>query len=187
VLRLATLDDIPQLHALIDLSVRKLQAADYSPEQIEGSLGTVFGVDQQLIRDRTYFVIEAAGRIAACGGWSKRKTLFGSDHVTGKDDAFLDPATEAARIRAFFVHPDNARQGLGSQILDACEQAAAAAGFQSLELAATLTGEPLYRKHGFQAVRRFEVPLGNGASLPIIQMAKRILHPGQPNSHLYRE
>jgi len=176
-LRLATLDDIPELHALIDLSVRKLQAADYSPEQIDGSLGTVFGVDQQLIRDQTYFVVELAGRVAACGGWSKRKTLFGSDHVTGKDDAFLDPATEAARIRAFFVHPEHARQGLGSRILRACEQAAAAAGFQSLELAATLTGEPLYRTHGFEAMRRFDVPLKNGASLPIVQMTKTILNP----------
>src|SRR5271165_110176 len=170
------LEDVPQLHSLIELSVRKLQAADYSPEQIEGSLGTVFGVDQQLIRDQTYFVIESAGRIVACGGWSKRKTLFGSDHVTGKDDAFLDPAKEAARIRAFFVHPEYARQGLGTYILLACERAATRAGFRSLELAATLTGEPLYRKHGFQMTSRYEVPLANGARLPIIQMEKRIVN-----------
>jgi GNAT superfamily N-acetyltransferase len=173
VLRLARVEDIPQLHALIDLSVRKLQSSDYSPEQIEGSLGTVFGVDQQLIRDQTYFVIERSGHVVACGGWSRRKTLFGSDHVAGKDDALLDPATDAARIRAFFVHPEYARQGLGTRILQACEQAAAAAGFRSLELGASLTGVPLYGRHGFQQTQRIDVPLDNGASLPIIRMVKK--------------
>lgn len=175
-LRLAQLDDVPQLRTLIDLSVRTLQAGDYSSQQIEGSLGTVFGVDQQLIRDQTYFVIEAGGHIAACGGWSKRKTLFGSDHVAGKDDALLDPLKEGARIRAFFVHPDHARQGLGTQILQACEQAAFDAGFRSLELGATLTGEPLYRRHGFEAMRRIDVPLPNGTTLPIIQMTKTMVN-----------
>ena len=175
------MDDVPELHALIEQSVRTLQAGDYSAKQIEGSLGTVFGVDQQLIRDQTYFVIEVAGKIAACGGWSKRKTLFGGDHITAKDDALLDPVTDAARIRAFFVHPDSARQGLGSQMLQACERAAVEAGFHSLELGATITGEPLYLKHGFEPTQRLEVPLPNGLILCIVHMTKsliieRILH-----------
>jgi GNAT superfamily N-acetyltransferase len=175
VIRLAVLEDVATLEALIEQSVRTLQAADYSPAQIEGSLGVVFGVDRQLIRDGTYYVIELDGGIVACGGWSRRRTLFGSDHVTGKDDALLDSATEAARIRAFFVHPGFARRGVGSQILHACEQAAADAGFRNLELVATLTGEALYRKGGFEPTRRFEVSLANGEKLPVIHMEKGIL------------
>jgi GNAT superfamily N-acetyltransferase len=176
-LRLATLDDVPELHALIELSVRVLQAGDYSLEQIDGALGTVLGLDQQLIRDGTYFVTEGAGHISGCGGWSKRRTLFGSDHVAGKNDALLDPATEAAKVRAFFIHPDYARQGLGTQILAACEQAAAEAGFLNLELGATLTGERLFQRHGFTPIRRLEIPLKNGLTLPVIHMEKRILSP----------
>jgi len=177
-LRLATLDDVPQLHALIEHSVRVLQAGDYSQEQMDAALGTVLGLDQQLIRDQTYFVTESDGHITGCGGWSKRKTLFGSDHVADKDDAFLDPATEAAKVRAFFIHPDHARQGLGTRILAACEKAAAEAGFSSLELGATLTGVRLFSRHGFTAVRRLEVPLKNGITLPVIHMEKRNLSPG---------
>jgi N-acetylglutamate synthase-like GNAT family acetyltransferase len=177
-LRLATLDDVPELHALIDHSVRVLQAGDYSLEQIDAALGTVLGLDQQLIRDGTYFVTESDGRITGCGGWSKRKTLFGSDHVAGKNDALLDPASDAAKIRAFFIHPDYARQRLGTQILAACEKAATEAGFSDLELGATLTGERLFRRHGFNPIRRLEVPLKNGLSLPVIHMEKRILNPG---------
>src|ERR1700737_4036902 len=126
-IRLATPADIPLLHALIDLSVRALQAQDYSPAQIEGALGTVFGVDSQLIADGTYFVLEAMhGRekkIIACGGWSKRKTLFGSDHGSGREDSLLVPLRDNAKIRAFFVHPEWSRRGIGSQILEACENA----------------------------------------------------------------
>lgn len=173
-LRLATPGDIPSLEVLIPLSVRKLQAATYSPSQIEAALGTVFGVDRQLIYDSTYYVAQAGGEIVACGGWSRRKTLFGSDHSTVKDDAFLDPAAEPARVRAFFVHPDWSRQGIGRAILLECENAAAAAGFRALELAATLAGVPLYEATGFTALETVAVPLRNGETLPVIRMRKQL-------------
>jgi GNAT superfamily N-acetyltransferase len=172
-IRHATLEDIPALRELIDLSVRSLQAGDYSPAQIEGALGTVFGVDTQLIADETYFVVDAPRGIAGCGGWSKRKTLFGSDHGAGREDSLLDPQHENARIRAFFVHPDWARRGIGSMILQACEDAAMEAGFRGFELGATLTGERLYAVRGYQEIERIEVPLSNGSVMPVIRMVKR--------------
>jgi GNAT superfamily N-acetyltransferase len=175
-IRRAILADIPALRELIDLSVRSLQVHDYSPAQIEGALGTVFGVDSQLITDGTYFVLEAIGggekKIVGCGGWSKRKTLFGSDHGAGREDSLLDPRRDNAKIRAFFVHPEWARQGIGSQILEACESAAKKAGFHGFELGATITGERLYRTKGYMEIDRIDVPLGNGASLPVIRMSK---------------
>lgn len=144
-IRRAIPEDVPELSELIALSVRSLQAGDYSPAQMEGALGTVFGVDNQLIADGTYFVVEvpshAGTRIVGCGGWSKRKTLFGSDRRSGREDALLDPRRDNARIRAFFVHADWARQGIGSKILETCENAAAEAGFTSFELGATITGK----------------------------------------------
>jgi GNAT superfamily N-acetyltransferase len=170
--------DIPALQVLIDLSVRLLQAQDYSPVQIEGALATVFGVDSQLIADGTYFVVEAScgshNTIVGCGGWSKRKTLFGGDHKSGREDALLDPLLEAAKIRAFFVHPDWARRGIGSKILEASERAATEAGFTAFEMGATVTGERLYRARGYEVMERIDVPLTNGVSLPIIRMTKRI-------------
>jgi len=172
ILRKAGSPDIPALELLIDESVRTLQAADYTAEQIAGALGTVFGVDTQLIRDGTYFVAEDGSQIVACGGWSRRKTPFGSDHGPEKDDSLLDPVTEAARIRAFFVRPGWARRGIGSRILRACEEDAAAHGFRRLELVATLTGEPLYRVHGFEAQERLSLALPNGANLPVVRMVK---------------
>lgn len=171
-IRRAIAHDIPSLHVLIEASVRTLQAGDYSPEQIEGALGSVFGVDTRLIEDGTYFVAEAGAALAGCGGWSKRKTLFGSDHGAGREDSLLDPAVDAARIRAFFVHPDWARRGIGSQILQACEEDAARAGFTRFELGATITGERLYRVKGYAPVERIEAALPNGASLPVIRMEK---------------
>jgi GNAT superfamily N-acetyltransferase len=177
-IRRAALADVPALRALIELSVRSLQAADYSAAQIEGALGGVFGVDSQLIADGTYFVAEVAlgngnREIAGCGGWSKRKTLFGSDRRQGRENCMLDPVRDNARIRAFFVHPDWARQGIGSRILETCEAAALEAGFRSFELGATLTGQRLYQARGYRAIERIEVPLANGASLPIVRMSKR--------------
>jgi len=154
------------------LSVRFLQAGDYSPLQIEGSLGTVFGVDSQLIADGTYFVTEAGGVIVGCGGWSRRKTLFGGDRGPGRENDLLDPSRDRAKIRAFFVHPDWARKGIASRILEACEDAAVAAGFDGFEMGATLTGERLYRARGYRVLEAMEVPLANGASLPVIRMAK---------------
>jgi GNAT superfamily N-acetyltransferase len=171
-IRTAEAADIPKLHALIEASVRELQVADYSTEQLEGALGTYLGVDTQLIEDETYFVVEAGATLAACGGWSRRKTLFGADRRPGRDAALLDPKLDAAKIRAFFVHPAWARRGIGSIILQYCEGAARAEGFTRFEMGATLTGVPLYRRWGYAELERIELPLANGASLPIVKMAK---------------
>jgi GNAT superfamily N-acetyltransferase len=173
-LRQAAPADVPALGALVDASVRGLQAADYTPAQIEGALQTVYGVDSQLIADGTYFVVEAESVIVGCGGWSKRKTLFGGDRWIGREDAFLDPQKDAAKIRAFFVHPSWVRRGIGSLILEACERAAAAAGFNRFEMGATLTGVSLYRARGYVALERLDVPLKNGESLAVIRMEKQL-------------
>ncbi len=172
--RKATLRDVPVLRSLIAESVRILQASYYTPEQREGALGTVFGVDTQLILDGTYMVAEAGTMIVGCGGWSRRKTVFGSDCAADRDNAPLDPAQEAAKIRAFFVHPKWARRGIGTRILEACEAAAAAEGFTRLELVSTLPGEPMYRARGFAPQEAFEVPLPNGVKLPVLRMTKTI-------------
>jgi len=172
--------DIPQLRELIEASVRGLQAQDYSPAQIEGALKSVYGVDSQLIADGTYFVAEgpeadtANLHLIACGGWSKRRTLFGGDQFAGREDSLLDPLCDAAKIRAFFVHPQWARQGIGRLILDACENAALAAGFSRLEMGATLSGVAFYRARGYAEVEAQAVPLGNGEVLPIVKMARQI-------------
>jgi GNAT superfamily N-acetyltransferase len=180
-IRRAVPADAPVLTELIRASVRALQANDYTEAQREGALQSVFGVDSQLIADGTYLLAEAysardAGLpvIAGCGGWSKRKTLFGGDAWTAREDSLLDPARDAAKIRAFFVHPVWARRGVGSMILDACEQAAHAAGFKRYEMGATLTGAKLFGAKGYVPVRQIEVPLANGEVLPVIQMEKRL-------------
>ena len=175
-LRLATSSDIPALHALIEASVRGLQANDYTPSQIEAALGTVLGIDTQLITDQTYFVAESPeqNRLVACGGWSKRKTLFGADRGPGREPELLNPATDAARVRAIFVHPDFARRGLGSLILATVEDAACAAGFRRFEMGSTLTGIPLYKLKGYIEVERIKVPLRNGEALPIVKIIKSI-------------
>ena len=174
-LRLARSDDVQSLEALIGLSARALQAATYSPAQIEGALGTVFAVDRQLIADETYFVAERNSEMVGCGGWSRRRTLFGGDR--GRSplvDPLLDPKCDAARIRAFFVHPACARRGVGRLLMSACECAAASAGFRAMELVATLAGEPLYAAFAFQVVERYDVALANGLSLPVVRMAKAL-------------
>ena len=173
-LRLATLADLSALHALIEASVRGLQADDYTPSQIKGALGTVLGVDTQLITDQTYFVAESSeqNRLAACGGWSKRKTLFGADRASVREPELLNPATDAAKVRAIFVHPDFARQGLGSLILATVENAARVAGFHHFEMGSTLTGVPLYALKGYVEVERIAVPLANRETLPIVKMVK---------------
>lgn len=174
-LRIAREADIPALEELIDASVRRLQAGDYTPVQIEGALGTVLGVDTQLIRDGTYFIAEPDGgnpRLAGCGGWSKRKTLFGADRGPDRQPEWLDPNADAARIRAIFVHPEYARQGLGSLILKTVENAARAAGFVRFEMGSTLTGVPLYRMKGYVEVERIAVELPNGETLPVVRMVK---------------
>jgi GNAT superfamily N-acetyltransferase len=173
-IRQAALQEVPILRTLIDLSVRGLQAEDYTATQIEGALATVYGVDTQLIVDGTYFVAEANSTIIACGGWSKRKTLYGGDHCAGREDSLLAPPRDAAKIRAFFVHPAWTRRGIGSMILKACEAAARAEGFARLEMGATLTGVPLYRARGYVALEHLTVPLPDGESLPIVRMEKHL-------------
>jgi N-acetylglutamate synthase-like GNAT family acetyltransferase len=177
--RLATDADIPALETLIPLSVRGLQADYYSPAQMDAALGPVFGVDRQLIRDGTYFVVEDAGQIVGCGGWSKRKTLYGGDRDRAGEDAELNPQIDAARIRAFFVHPDWARRGIGRSILIHCEAAAVKAGFQKAELVATLTGEALYARFGYTVVERYEAPMRDELRLPVVRMAKQLKQDGQ--------
>ncbi len=173
-LRLATEEDIPALHALIEASVRGLQANDYTQAQMDGALGTVLGLDTQLVRDRTYFVAEADGKLAGCGGWSKRKTLFGADRGPGRTPELLDPATDAAKVRAIFVHPEFARRGLGTLILGRVEDEAGAAGFKRYEMGSTLTGVALYRLKGYVEVERIAVPLANGEALPVVKMVKAL-------------
>jgi N-acetylglutamate synthase-like GNAT family acetyltransferase len=174
--RKATTNDVPRLREIIEASVRELQANDYSRAQIEGALKSVYGVDSQLIADGTYLVAEepteTGSEIVACGGWSKRKTLYGGDQYSGREDSLLDPARDAAKIRAFFVHPQWARRGIGSLILQACEEAARAAGFTRLEMGATLSGVAFYKAKGYAEVERQSVPLGNGEALPIVRMTK---------------
>ena len=178
-LRLATSGDAPELEKLIEVSVRVLQRTDYTEAQREGALGTVFGVDTQLIADKTYYVAvtrDSDGReiVVGCGGWSRRKTLFGSDHGPYRVNELLDPVKDAAKIRAFFVHPEWARRGIGTLILNACEEAACDAGFRRFEMGATLTGVPMYAARGYTEVERILVPLKNGESLPVVRMAKDI-------------
>ena len=141
---------------------------------MDAALGSVFGVDRQLIRDQTYFVVQAENEIVGCGGWSKRKTLFGSDHQTNRDDAELDPAAEPARIRAFFIHPAWARRGIARAILSECEKAICGAGFKSIELAATLPGVPFYAACGYISGERSSLALSNDLSLPIVHMTKTL-------------
>ncbi len=176
-IRLARAGDIPSLEVLIPHSARSLQAGYYSPEQIEGAIGTVFGVDSQLIADGTYFVAERDGRIVGCGGWSKRQALYGGNRDRAGADPLLNPACEPARIRAFFIHPDFARLGIGRQLMTSSETAALQAGFNSIEIVATLAGEPLYASFGYVVIERFPIVLANGSSMPVVRMAKAYEEP----------
>lgn len=169
-LRLAQPADVADLEALIARSARGLSVGYYTPAQTEAAVRYVFGVDSQLIADRTYFVIEDARQVVACGGWSRRRTLFGGDQAKSGPDPLLDPATEPARIRAFFVDPRMARRGLGRQLMRACIGAARAAGFGALELVSTLPGEPLYEATGFSVIERFDLELPGTVRLPVTKM-----------------
>lgn len=166
--RLATAADEPALSALMTLAIEQLQSAYLTAAQVQASHGFM-GLDRRLISDRTYFVVEADGAIAGCGGWSRRATAYGGDHTAGRDDRMLDPATEAAKVRAMYTHPDHVRKGVGTTILALCEQAAQAEGFTALELSATMAGVPLYRSFGFIDVRPFE-----DSGVPMILMRKAI-------------
>lgn len=173
-LRPALESDIPVLNALIAESGIGLSAGFYTDEQARAITREVFGVDSALIRDGTYFAIESEGRIVACGGWSRRATDFGGDHAKSGTDRPLDPATEAARIRAFFVAPAMARRGLGRMLLEHCTSEAQRAGFHALELVSTMPGEPLYLRYGFTPGERIELPLSGGITVPLTRMRKSI-------------
>ncbi|MEP7207425.1 MAG: GNAT family N-acetyltransferase [Casimicrobiaceae bacterium] len=173
-LRLAVPADQSALEALIERSARALSAGDYSTAQIDGALRGSFGVDSQLVRDGTYFVVASAGGIVACGGWSRRHTLFGGDAHADRSAAFLDPTRESARIRAFFVAPEHARRGLGTLLLRHCEAAARAEGFKSLALVATLPGTRLYARHGFLPTGTIEHRLENGLTITFVPMRKAL-------------
>lgn len=176
-LRKATTADIPALNELIARSARALSTEEYRPEQIEGALRGAFGVDSQLLLDETYFVVEDQGRIVGCGGWSFRSTLFGGDARAGRDASILDPKTQPAKIRAFFVDPGNARRGIGSLLLEHCERQARAHGYSRVELMATLPGVKLYAARGYVggAMLRFDV--GCGEAIEFIPMQKPLLDP----------
>jgi N-acetylglutamate synthase-like GNAT family acetyltransferase len=175
-IRKATLDDIPILERLIAESARALSASYYTPQQIESAIAHIFGVDTQLIADGTYYVAERDGRIVGCGGWSKRSTLYGGDQAkAGTVDSLLDPEIDSARIRAFFIHPEWARRGIASRIIEVCEEAAREAGFTAIDLVATLPGEPLYKAFGYEVIERFDISLPGEVVLPVAQMRKRII------------
>lgn len=172
--RAARVEDVPAIEQLITRSVRELSIGFYDEAQIESALRYVFGVDTRLVDDGTYHVIEAEGVLAAAGGWSRRRTLFGGDRWKhGADDA-LDPSCEPARIRAFFVHPAWSRRGLGRLLFETCRREAAEAGFRRLELMATLPGEPLYRALGFTDDERMALELPDGVSVPLVRMSRPV-------------
>ena len=173
-IRAARWSEIDQLNELIAASAAALSRDFYTPEETEALTRYVFGVDTQLLADGTYYVIERDDALVACGGWSARKTLFGGDQAKEGIDPPLDPVTEAARIRAFFVHPGAARQGLGRRLLAHCEAAARAAGFRRLELMATLPGEPLYRAAGYQALEPVAYPLPDGRTVRFVRMGRSL-------------
>jgi GNAT superfamily N-acetyltransferase len=173
-LRVADFEDLPALRMLIDRSVRELSRDHYTAEQIASSLVYVFGVDTQLLADRSYYVIEVEGAIVAAGGWSYRRSLFGGDQHKAAEDPELDPARDSARIRAFFVDPAWTRRGLARLLFDRCAAAARARGFAALELGATLPGEPLYRALGFHPVEAMEVTMPDGQRLPLVRMARAL-------------
>ncbi len=171
--RLALTGDIPTLKSLMAESIRELLKDFLPPAAVEASF-EVMGLDTRLIDDGTYFVVECDGAIAGCGGWSRRNTLFGGDHTAARNDALLDPKTDAARVRAMYTSPRFARRGVGRLVLSLCERAAASEGFTRAELAATLAGEPLYRACGYQEIERFEAPTSKGIRVPLIRMGKTI-------------
>lgn len=182
ILRPAAPADVPQLEALIAASARTLSRGFYSEEEVEAAIAHVFGVDSELIADGTYFVAESEAGITACGGWSRRRTLFGGDGYAHRAAGFLDPATEAARIRAFLVAPGHARRGIGTTLLSACERAACAEGFAAAALMATLPGVPFYQRQGYRPGRP-EALLLDGTSVAFVPMTKILL----PSQHSLQE
>lgn len=172
-IRTARLEDRPAIGELIAASARGLSRGNYDDRQVESALATgVFGVDSEMIADGTYLVVEDRGRIVGCGGWSRRRTLFGGDAFAGRESERLDPARDPARIRAFFVHPDWARRGIGRAILERCEGEARAAGFRCLEMMATLPGLAFYRASGYAVDENVEYEMEDGVSIDFVRMSK---------------
>jgi GNAT superfamily N-acetyltransferase len=176
---------IPDVQRLIAASVHALQAPDYTQAQREAAVTTVFTVDSRLVQDGSYFgVFTEDGQIVGCGGWSARKTLYGGDHqVEDADEGLLNPAVDAAKIRAIFVHPDWARRVIGKLLLHTAEQAAVDVGFRRFEMGSTLTGVALYRREGYQEQERIQVPVGNGETIEVVRMTKT--PPSPPFSTTY--
>ncbi|HKY42628.1 MAG TPA: GNAT family N-acetyltransferase [Pyrinomonadaceae bacterium] len=174
IIRKATMEDREAMQQLIAASARLLSRQHYNDAQIEAAIATVFGVDTTLIEDGTYFVAESDGVFVGCGGWSRRKTLFGGDQYTSRDVGYLDPESEPAKIRAFFIHPDHARKGIARAILARCEEEARAYGFRELELAATLPGVQFYKSCGFSERATFDLDLIEGVKLELVAMRKEL-------------
>ncbi len=174
-IRLARMEDVPSLKQLIPESARELSKGFYTEQQAESAIKYIFGVDTQLVLDETYYIAEAGGQIVGCGGWSKRKTMFGGDQMKEQADPLLNPLTDAGRIRAFFIHPQWARKGIGRRIIQACEDAARADGFNRMELVATMPGEPLYAAMGYEVTRRFDQPVADGTLIPLAHMKKSLI------------
>ncbi len=173
-LRIARDEDAPALERLIEMTVRESLSRCYSAAQLAVALGPVFGLDRQLIQDGTYFVAENAGEIIACGGWSKRLAVYGGDRERVSTDAELNPQTDAARVRAFFVHPSWERRGIGRALLEVSEAAIRAAGFKRVELVATLAGEALYARHGYAVAERYDAPMPGGLAIGVVRMIKSL-------------
>ncbi|MGH6934132.1 MAG: GNAT family N-acetyltransferase [Dongiaceae bacterium] len=170
--RLARHDDIPALTGIMNLAIAELLKPYLNQTEIAASRA-LMGLDSQLIEDGTYFVIEQDDALAGCGGWSRRATMYGGDRSPGRDGALLDPARDAARVRAMYTHPDFVRRGVGRLILSLCEEAARSEGFRRAELVATKAGEPLYRACGYQPVENFMDDRG-GAPVPLLRMSKAL-------------
>lgn len=170
--RLARRSDLDALRRLAEAATYELQAPYLDIRQIEAS-AALMGIDTQLIDDGTYVVVEADGELAGCGGWGRRATLYGGDATPGRDAALLDPAVDAARIRAMYTHPSHTRKGVGRLILAVCEEAAAREGFTRAELMATLAGEPLYSACGYDILERVEDTRG-GVPVPLVRMGKAL-------------
>ena len=174
IIRLATMNDRDAMQKLIAASARMLSRQHYSNAQIEAAVASVFGVDTDLIEDQTYFVAEESGTFVGCGGWSRRKNLYGGDQYSERDSRYLDPESEPARIRAFFIHPDHARKGIGRALLAHCEDEARAHGFRALELMATLPGIEFYKTCGFSERGAFALDLPEGVKLELVPMRKEL-------------
>jgi GNAT superfamily N-acetyltransferase len=174
VVRKATLEDRDAITELIAESARHLSREEYSDKQIEAAVASVFGVDTDLINDGTYFVADKDGTLIGCGGWSRRKTLYGGDQFADRNTGYLDSENEPGKIRAFFVHPQHARKGVAREILSVCEREALDHGFHALELMATLPGIKFYEACGYARKGFFDLDLADGVKLELVPMRKEL-------------